>query len=72
LIKQNISGEVDAIKENIQVMRTKLRPLLNKDLYIEDVERLIEVIPEMLENVESMADELGNAFRILSDAPKKD
>ncbi len=72
MIKQNISGGVGAIKENIQVIRAKFRPLLNRDRYIEDVERLVEVIPGMLDNVESMADELDNAFNILTGAPKKD
>jgi hypothetical protein len=72
VIRHNISGGVGAIKENIQVIRAKFRPLLEKEQYIEDVDRLCDVVPEMLDNVESMADELENAFNILLAAPKKE
>ena len=71
MIKQNISAGTANIKENIQVIRAKFRPLLNQDQYIEDVSRLLEAVPKMLENVEAMADELDNAFGILQNAPKK-
>ena len=71
MIRQNISAGTANIKENIQVIRAKFRPLLNEEQYIEDVSRLITVVPKMLENVEAMADELENAFDILQTAPKK-
>ena len=71
MIRHNISAGTANIKENIQVIRAKFRPLLNQEIYVEDVSRLITVVPKMLENVEAMADELENAFDILQNAPKK-
>ena len=72
MVEQNISAGVEAIKENVQVIRAKFQPLLAQDIYIDDVARLLEVVPRMLENVEAMARELNNAFNILNKAPKKE
>ena len=72
MVQQNISGGVEAIKENIQVIRAKFRPLLDTDIYIDDVKRLVDVVPRMLDNVEAMAKELNNAFEVLNKAPKKE
>ncbi|MBD3257021.1 hypothetical protein GF377_01215 [candidate division GN15 bacterium] len=71
MIRQSISAGTANIKENIQVIRAKFRPLLEADQYIEDVERLLTVVPKMLDNVEAMADELDNAYNILQKSPKK-
>jgi hypothetical protein len=72
LIQQHISDEVEAIAESILVSRAKFKPLLDSDVYLEDVAHLVEVVPPMIENVEALAKELGHAFTILSDTPKKD
>ena len=72
MVQQNIFGGVEAIKENVQVIRAKFRPLMDKALYVDDVSRLLDVIPTMLDNVEAMAKELNNAYNILARAPKKE
>jgi len=72
LIQQHISDEVESISESIRVIRAKFKPLLDSDIYLEDVAALTEVVPPMLDNLEALAKELGHAFTILSDTPKKD
>jgi hypothetical protein len=72
LVTQNISGGVEAIEENISVIRAKFRPLLDNDLYLEDVSRLVEVVPRMLDNVEALTKELANAFEALNAATRID
>ena len=71
MVQQNISAGVEAIQDNIIVIRAKFRPLLEQDIYIDDVTRLIDVVPRMLDNVEAMSNELKNAFEVLTKAPKK-
>ncbi len=72
MVQQNISAGVEAIQDNIKVIRAKFRPLLEQDIYIDDVARLLEVVPRMLDNVEAMSNELNNAFEVLTKAPKKE
>jgi hypothetical protein len=72
LIQQHISDEVEAIAESILVIRAKFKPLLDADVYLEDVAQLVEVVPPMLDNLEALTKELGHAFTILSNTPKKD
>ena len=72
MVQQNITAGVEAIQDNIKVIRAKFRPLLDQDAYIDDVARLIDVIPQMLDNVEAMSAELDNAFNVLTKAPKKE
>ena len=72
MVQQNITAGVEAIQDNIQVIRAKFQPLLDKEVYIDDVTRLLDVVPRMLDNVEAMAKELHNAFNVLTSAPKKD
>ena len=72
MVQQNISAGVESITENIQVIRAKFQPLLDKEVYIDDVTRLLDVVPQMLDNVEAMTKELHNAFNVLTNAPKKD
>ena len=71
MVKQDLSGECQAIKESIRIIRAKFQPYLDKNKYIDDVDQLVEVVPKMMENVEAMADELDNAFGILSGTPRK-
>ena len=71
-IKQNISAGVDSIKENIAVIRAKFNPLLESEQYVEDVKRLLDVIPPMLDNLEAMVKELNRAFNILSESANKE
>lgn len=54
------------------MIRAKFRPLMDQNLYIEDVQRLLDVVPRMLDNVEAMAKELNNAFEVLTKAAKKE
>lgn len=72
MVQQNIAAGVESIQENIKVIRAKFRPLLEQDMYIDDVQRLIDVIPQMLDNLEAMSSELDNAFNVLIKAPKKE
>ncbi len=72
MIKQNISAGTESIKENIMVIRAKFKPLLEEASYLEDVDRLVEAVPHMLDNVEAMANELNNAYEILWSTPKED
>ena len=72
LVKHNITAGVEAIQDNIKVIRAKFRPLLEQEIYIDDVKRLIDVIPQMLDNLEAMSAELDNAFKVLTKAPKKE
>jgi len=72
LVQHSISDEVEAIHESIHVTRAKFNPLLDSELYLEDVSQLIEVVPQMLDNIEALAKELNHAFTILSNTPKKD
>jgi TolB-like protein len=67
LIKKTISGDVQAIGENIQVIRSKFQPLLDAERYDEEVQQLIDVIPQMLENVVDMTRQLEQAFQILTE-----
>lgn len=69
-IKQNISGEVEAISEALQIIRAKFKPLLDKDIYVEDVSRLVDAVGTMIENVEAMTQELERAHKILTDSDK--
>jgi len=72
LVQQNITAGVEAIQDNIKVIRAKFRPLLEEDIYINDVSRLIDVVPQMLDNLEAMSSELDNAFNILTKESKKE
>ena len=72
MIQQQISDEVEAISESVRVIRAKFKPLLDSDVYLEDVAQLVEVVPRMLDNLDALVKELGHAFTILSDTPKKD
>ena len=72
LIQQQISDEVEAISESVRVIRAKFKPLLDSDVYLEDVAQLVEVVPRMLDNLDALAKELGHAFTILNNTPKKD
>jgi len=72
LVQQNITAGVESIQDNIKVIRAKFRPLLEQDIYINDVSRLIDVIPQMLDNLEAMSSELDNAFNILTKESKKE
>lgn len=67
MIKKTISGDVQAIGENIQVIRSKFQPLLDAERYDEEVQQLIDVIPQMLENVVDMTRQLEQAFQILTE-----
>ena len=71
LIKQNISGDIQAIGENIQVIRSKFKPLLDTDRYDDEVHQLIDVIPQMLDNVVEMTHQLEKAFQILSERARE-
>ena len=70
MIRQNISAEVEAISDNLMIIRSKFKPLMFKEIYAEDVDRLVDAVGGMLENVESMAWELENAFEILSEVER--
>jgi hypothetical protein len=72
LVHQNITAGVESIQDNLKVIRAKFRPLLDQEAYVDDVTRLIDVIPQMLDNLEAMSAELDNAFNVLSKAPKKE
>ena len=72
MIQQNISAGIEEIQDNIKVIRAKFQPLLEPEFYIEDVTRLINVVPQMLDNVEAMVEQLNNAFEILNKTPKKE
>ncbi len=72
MVQQNITAGVESIQENLKVIRAKFRPLLEQDLYIDDVQRLVDVVPKMLDNLEAMSSELDNAFNVLTKAPKKE
>jgi hypothetical protein len=72
IIKQSVSGETEAIKEYMTIIKAKFRPLLQDSTYLEDVSGLLEAVPKMIDNVEAMADELDNAFNILNDTPKNE
>ncbi|MCD6249857.1 MAG: hypothetical protein J7J98_05985 [candidate division Zixibacteria bacterium] len=72
MVQQNITAGVEAIQDNIKVIRAKFRPLLEEDIYINDVSRLIDVVPQMLDNLEAMSSELDNAFNILTKESKKE
>jgi DNA anti-recombination protein RmuC len=72
LVQHSISDEVEAIHEMIRVARAKFKPLLDSEIYLEDVSQLAEVVPRMLDNIEALAKELNHAFTILSNTPKKD
>lgn len=71
MIKQNISGDIQAIGENIQVIRSKFKPLLDTDRYDDEVHQLIDVIPQMLDNVVEMTHQLEKAFQILSERARE-
>ena len=72
MVQHSISDEVEAIHESLRVARAKFKPLLDSEVYLEDVSQLVEVVPQMLENIEALAKELNHAFTILSNTPKKD
>ena len=72
MIKQNISAGTGAIQENVMVIRAKFQPLLENSQYEENMSRLIDAIPKMLDNVEALSAELNNAFNILLSAKKTD
>lgn len=72
MVQHNISDGVEAIHENIRVIRAKFKPLLDADVYLEDVAMLVEVVPRMLDNIDALTREVNHAFTILSDTPKKD
>jgi hypothetical protein len=72
LIHHSISDGVEAIHDNIRVIRAQFKPLLDPDVYLEDVSRLVEVVPLMLDNIDELTKELNRAFTILSDTPKRD
>jgi hypothetical protein len=72
LVQHSITDGVEAIRENVHVIRAQFKPLLDLDVYVEDVEDLVNVVPKMLDNIEVLARELNHAFNILSDTPKKD
>lgn len=71
LVERNIEGDIEAIADNVQVIRSKFQPLLDSDQYVEDVAKLVEVIPQMLDNVEEMVLQLNKAFEILRESPRK-
>jgi len=72
LIQQHISDEAESISESLRAIRAKFKPLLDSDIYLEDVAALTEVVPPMLDNLETLPKELSHAFTILSDTPKKE
>lgn len=72
MVQQNITAGVESIQDNLKVIRAKFRPLLEQEIYIDDVTRLIDVIPQMLDNLDAMSAELDNAFKVLTKAPKKE
>ena len=72
MVQYNITAGVESIHENLKVIRAKFRPLLDQEAYVDDVTRLISVIPQMLDNLEAMSSELDNAFNVLTKAPKKE
>jgi hypothetical protein len=72
LIHHSISDGVEAIHENVRVIRAQFKPLLDADVYLEDVVALVEVVPRMLDNIDALTKEVNHAFTILSDMPKKD
>jgi len=72
LVQHSISDEIEAIQENIHVTRAKFKPLLDSEVYMEDVSPLIDVVPQMLDNIEALAKELNHAFTILSNTPRND
>ncbi len=72
MIKQKISDEAEAIHENMRVIRAKFKPLLDTEVYLEDVSMLVEVVPRMMDNIEELSKELNHAFTILSDTPKRE
>ena len=71
MIKKTISGDVQAIGENIQVIRSKFQPLLDAERYDDEVQQLIDVIPQMLENVVDMTRQLEQAFQILTERARE-
>jgi hypothetical protein len=70
MVHQNIDAGVEAIRENVAVIRAKFRPLLEAPDYPDNVAKLVTVIPQMLTNMEAMAGELNNAFNILNEAQR--
>ena len=72
MIHHSISDGVEAIHENVRVIRAQFKPLLDADVYLEDVAALVEVVPRMLDNIDALTKEVNHAFTILSDMPKKD
>jgi len=72
LVQKHISDDVEAVHESIRVMRAKFKPLLDSEIYLEDVGQLVEVVPRMLDNIDALAKELNHAFTILNNTPKKE
>ena len=72
MVQKHISDDVEAVHESIRVMRAKFKPLLDSDIYLEDVGQLVEVVPRMLDNLDALAKELNHAFTILNNTPKKE
>lgn len=72
MVQKHISDDVEAVHESIRVMRAKFKPLLDSEIYLEDVGQLVEVVPRMLDNLDALAKELNHAFTILNNTPKKE